>query len=267
MTAYLGEKPYIFISYAHKDSDRVLVIVEALIASGFRVWYDAGIVAGAEWPEFIAEKLSQSACVIAFISENSLASQNCRREINYAISEKKEMLSVYLEDVALSSGMKMQLGTVQGMYYNRSSFATFMENLKATPMPVSSCGESTAAPAEPFSADFEIENGVLKKYLGNGESVTVPDGVREIGDFAFLGCKSLMRIIIPDSVTRIGDCAFYACRCFTRIVISDNVKSIGNHAFYGCSCLTIYCVKGKRPFRWSWNWNSFKRPMVWGYKG
>ena len=68
----------------------MLVIVEALIASGFRVWYDAGIVAGTEWPEFIAEKLSQSACVIAFISENSLASQNCRREINYAISEKKE---------------------------------------------------------------------------------------------------------------------------------------------------------------------------------
>ena len=54
---YNGNEPYIFISYAHKNSDVVLPIIEALADNGFRVWYDAGIEAGTEWPEYVAEKL------------------------------------------------------------------------------------------------------------------------------------------------------------------------------------------------------------------
>ena len=47
-TAYEGGEPYIFISYAHKDTDRVMPILKALAAKGFRIWYDAGIEAGTE---------------------------------------------------------------------------------------------------------------------------------------------------------------------------------------------------------------------------
>ena len=38
--AYKGEQPYIFISYAHKDSDVVLPIVAKLQQDGYRVWYE-----------------------------------------------------------------------------------------------------------------------------------------------------------------------------------------------------------------------------------
>ncbi|MBE6974304.1 MAG: toll/interleukin-1 receptor domain-containing protein [Ruminococcaceae bacterium] len=71
---YEGSEPYIFVSYAHKDSARVLPVIEGLQAKGFRVWYDAGIEAGTEWPEYIAEHLMGANCVIAFISESALES-------------------------------------------------------------------------------------------------------------------------------------------------------------------------------------------------
>lgn len=128
--SYEGNEPYIFISYAHKDSELVMPILSALQGKGFRVWYDAGIEAGTEWPEYIAEHLNGAARVLTFLSRNFVESQNCRREINFAIDLKKEPLVVHLEDFELSLGMRMQLGTLQGiMYYRHNSFESFVEAL------------------------------------------------------------------------------------------------------------------------------------------
>ncbi len=128
--AYEGNQPYIFISYAHKDAKTVLPILEALEGLGFRLWYDAGIEAGTEWPEFIAEHLNNSTRFLAFVSRSFVESQNCRREINFAIDLKKDPIVVYLEDFELSLGMRMQLGTLQGiMYYRHETFESFIEAL------------------------------------------------------------------------------------------------------------------------------------------
>ena len=119
MAVYEGNEKYIFVSYAHKDTHIVLPIIEELQKKGFRVWYDGGIEAGTEWPEYIADHLERCAVALLFISDNALASRNCTREINFAISEGCDMLAIYLSDVKLSSGMKMQLGTIQALFRNR----------------------------------------------------------------------------------------------------------------------------------------------------
>ncbi len=119
--AYNGDLPYIFISYAHKDAEKVMPVVVGLQNRGFRVWYDAGIEVASEWPEFIAQHLADSACVVAFISNNALDSHNCRREINFAISLRKDPLVVYLEEVELSLGMQMQLGSLQALYHRQGT--------------------------------------------------------------------------------------------------------------------------------------------------
>lgn len=130
MSVYNGKENYIFISYSHRDSERVIPIVKNLQSAGFRVWYDEGIEAGTEWPEFVAEHLYNSAVVLVFLSPNALGSQNCTREIHFAISERKEMLVVHLEEVQLSLGMKMQLGTLQAIfYYKHPSEESFLEKL------------------------------------------------------------------------------------------------------------------------------------------
>lgn len=46
--------------------------------------------------------------------------------------------------------------------------------------------------------EFVIENGTLKKYVGPGGEVVIPDGVTEIGEKAFWMCCNLVRIVIPD---------------------------------------------------------------------
>lgn len=149
MQIYNGREPYIFISYAHKDSATVLPIVEGLAAHGFRVWYDAGIEVGSEWPEYIAEHLCDSGCVIAFITEAALGSQNCRREINFAIDRRKQMLAVYLEEVELSVGMQMQLGTLQALFRDGyKDTAAFLEALCAAQLLAPCRNEAEQAPAD-----------------------------------------------------------------------------------------------------------------------
>lgn len=128
--AYEGSEPYIFISYAHSDTQQVLPIISALQDRGFRIWYDAGIEAGTEWPEYIAQHVKDCGSFMAFMSHHAADSHNCRREINFAIKLRKEPLVIYLEDVELSLGMQMQLDSLQAIYRTRhSDDASFLNEL------------------------------------------------------------------------------------------------------------------------------------------
>jgi hypothetical protein len=105
---------------------------------------------------------------------------------------------------------------------------------------------------------------LINNIFGNGNttvtSVTIPDSVTSIRDFAFGYCTNLTSITIPDSVTSIGDIAFANCTnltsvtignsvtsigkaafsftSLTSVTIPDSVTSIGEDAFYGCTNLT-----------------------------
>ena len=73
-------------------------------------------------------------------------------------------------------------------------------------------------------------------------SITIPEGVTSIGYWAFSDCSSLTSIIIPDSVTSIGNRAFMDCTSLTSVTIPDGVTSIGDYAFSGCSSLTSITI-------------------------
>lgn len=129
-----NSKPYIFISYAHVNSDAVLPAIRQMQEQGVSIWYDSGIEAGSEWPEFVAEKVMNCSKFVLFISNAYLQSQNCKRELNFAISRKKDILSVFLEDVQLSPGMEMQLGTYQAIFRKRfANDRQFVQSLAREP--------------------------------------------------------------------------------------------------------------------------------------
>ena len=65
----------------------------------------------------------------------------------------------------------------------------------------------------------------------------IPDGVVEIGDWAFRYCSSLENIVIPASVKKIGGWAFRQCTNLKSITLPDSVKKIGTGAFSCCENL------------------------------
>ncbi len=71
----------------------------------------------------------------------------------------------------------------------------------------------------------------------NLSSVTLPNEVKSIGEYAFRDCTSLTSITIPASVTSIGNNAFSGCNRLVEIEMANSVKTIGEFAFSGCSKL------------------------------
>lgn len=152
-TPYEGKKPYIFVSYAHKDSDRVFPILEELDRRGYRVWYDDGIAPGSEWPENIAQHLDGCSVTLAFISPNSIASANCRREVTFALSKRKPFLGIVLQPTEMSLGMEMQLSAQQCiMKYTYASEDDFLRKLCSCPDLQPCLGQPKAAPVVPPAA-------------------------------------------------------------------------------------------------------------------
>ena len=127
---YNGESPYIFISYSHRNTELVWSILDLMQREGYRFWYDDGIEAGTSWDDNIAEHVEGSGYFIAFLSEEYLASSNCVDELNYAISQKKTILLVFLDEARLQSGLRMRLSMSQAIHYDSSDERDFPEKLR-----------------------------------------------------------------------------------------------------------------------------------------
>ena len=97
---YEGSRPFVFISYAHRQSDTVLDTIRILHEKDWRLWYDEGIPAGSDWPANIARHMQSCERVIFFLSARALASHNCYSEMKAAARQGKPILLVRLEDIS-----------------------------------------------------------------------------------------------------------------------------------------------------------------------
>ena len=100
----------------------------------------------------------------------------------------------------------------------------------------------TAAPRKKtpinIDPDFDISpKGVLTEYKGPGGDVVIPEGVKEIDNQAFTGCKGLASVTIPESVRKIRFYAFGECS-IQSVTIPKSVQSIESSAFCECENLT-----------------------------
>lgn len=89
----------------------------------------------------------------------------------------------------------------------------------------------------------EDEKRVLYAQPGI-ESITVPDGVECIGDYAFAECSDLQQIVLPMSLSGIGDGAFYGNLSLESVELPENVESVGCSAFESCHNMTALTIRG-----------------------
>ncbi|MBQ6331893.1 MAG: leucine-rich repeat protein [Clostridia bacterium] len=84
---------------------------------------------------------------------------------------------------------------------------------------------------------------------GNAMTVTLDEGILNIGSWAFYNCTGLTEITLPSSLVSIDAYAFNDCKGLTEIFISDNVTNIGAFAFSGCTYLTDVYYDGTPQMR------------------
>ena len=92
-----------------------------------------------------------------------------------------------------------------------------------------------------------IGNFAFSSY-NNITSVIIPNSVITIRECAFLWCSNLTSVIIPNSVTSIGESAFNLCSNLTSIIIPNSAIKIGKYCFSGCNKINdVRCEDGSFP--------------------
>jgi hypothetical protein len=129
---------------------------------------------------------------------------------------------------------------------------------------ISSKGEETETDKSDSSKsyfEYKIESGevTIVSFIGNGESVSVPDTiggrpVRTIGEGAFKNSR-IKSIKISEGILTIDWFAFEGCTSLGRIEIPSSVTSICYAAFERCpKDLIIICKKGSYTEAYAASW-------------
>ena len=109
---------------------------------------------------------------------------------------------------------------------------------------------------------FDSTNSTVKEKI---ESVTISQGVKKIGTFAFNGCSTLISVTLPNSlevigayafkdsaitgdangyleipegIMMLGDGAFRGCTGLRKIKLPNTLETIGKYTFMNCTNLT-----------------------------
>ena len=103
------------------------------------------------------------------------------------------------------------------------------------------CSALKSIEVDANNSEYSSENGVLFNKnkdtivaypMGKEDtSYVVPDGVKNIDDFAFAFCYGLESIIVPDSVRYLGDAAFLFCIKLESVTLGNGIAYIGNTVF------------------------------------
>lgn len=169
MEVYEGDKPYIFVSYSHKDKKQVEPVIEALIRHGYRVWYDKGIEYSEPWAKVIAEHVKRCHIMIPFLTKNYLESDHCETELNYAMTKIHcKCCAVYLENVSLES--KADLDMYIAKYQNIMGYRFSQEQLIREIM-----NASVLTPCLELKKPAENSaEKLLKAYMAEHKAKTAP---------------------------------------------------------------------------------------------
>lgn|GEM_PF-1283585 len=128
-SAYQGGDRYVFVCYAHGDADSVYPEIAWLNDYGVNVWYDEGISPGHEWREELATAIQGCERVLFFVSPNSVDSEHCRRELNFAQEENRQVVAIHLEPTEVPAGLRLGLNNRQAIFKHELSDEEYRKRL------------------------------------------------------------------------------------------------------------------------------------------
>lgn len=141
-----------FVCYSRQVKDEVATLASELQALNYEVWYDQALRGGQTWWDEILENLRGCDIFIAAISPETLDSQACGREWNYAASLGKSILPVVVGDGVSSNLLPPALSRIQLVDYRKqdrqAAFALVraLEGLPPSPPPPSPLPDSPPVP-------------------------------------------------------------------------------------------------------------------------
>lgn len=115
----IGEEPYLFVSYAHRDLPEVEHFFRLMRDNHIRFWFDEGIKSGREWSDEISGRIRGCVQFLLFVSADALESENVKDEVHLAVKYGKEIIRVHLDTAELHGGLELKLDRKQALYRHK----------------------------------------------------------------------------------------------------------------------------------------------------
>ena len=220
-----------------------LILPEKLVTLGSGAFsYCSGITGELKVPDGITEIPSSAFCGMSKVSSLILG-PNVKKIYTYYSSSHAFYDMTALQEITFLSA------AVPTPYYSSYGILYPLSGLKTVNVPAESYTAYSAAFQNQLpsgatiksigvSGDFQVQDGVLIAYLGEGGEVVLPDGITAIGDRAFMNNRTITGIQMNNTVKTVGTRAFYGCSNLQSVIASPVLENIGDYAFYNCTALT-----------------------------
>ena len=149
------------------------------------VWYDEGIAAGRKWRDEIAETILASSAFSVFLSPRCTVSEECLKEIGFALDQQIPILAVFLEQFGLSPGMQLSLQNRQALERCRYADDAYHAKVRARVTQIIEKGHvgtrrfETGRTQAPADAGFDPRY-ILHSQVADGASGVVCRAVDQI---------------------------------------------------------------------------------------
>jgi|GEM_PF-2959655 len=120
----------VFISYSSEDRSKIVSIANDLDYVGHTAWYDQKLSGGEEWWEEILRQIRDCELFIFAMSDASLNSLPCGRELKYASDLKKRIIPLAVDDIDAQS-LPSEIARIQIVACKRRDIQSVLDFLRA----------------------------------------------------------------------------------------------------------------------------------------
>lgn len=267
------EEPYIFISYAHADKDRVFPIIKRIYEKGWHVWYDEGLFVGNEtdYADQLAAHIRNCAIIVVFVTKESVQREFVtKKELEFGINKaKKRVVFCRLDRGAkMPDGIELLTANEQdNPRTNEAGLEYTLNNIlglkrfaprKAVPYKIEPLNSNDVIEAAKEGDEYDIEkckNGIrLTKYNGSAENVVIPQKYKghwvvELSDTFFLN-EIVKTVRVPETVRKIGGFTFSTGNNLKDVYIPASVQEFHGLAFHATVC-NVHCAENTEAHRFA----------------
>jgi len=110
----VSKDKYVFISYSTKNQEAADSVRRILIDDNVNTWMAPhNIPAGSKYAHVINDAIENCSCVLLLLSEYSQSSEWVEKEVERAVSNKKTIVALHIDESQLNSGFRFYLGNEQ----------------------------------------------------------------------------------------------------------------------------------------------------------
>jgi hypothetical protein len=171
----------IFISYSRVDKEFAIKLAQALKSAMFPVWLDQfDIPTGARWDNELEKALNECGIFLVILTPDSIASENVKDEIGYAIDSHKRILPVLLKNCAVP----LRLRRFQYVDFTTKSYDEGVESAKQL-LTIFNNETVQAMPREEILASAQTRNAQAKDESLATQKITADGSAKEVAKLKF----------------------------------------------------------------------------------